>query len=70
MGMSSYREVEETLNIHEDRELPVEVDGQLTISQTDITRDADDATAAVHGVATEVSEAIAEALEEFREVSE
>ena len=68
-----YREIEETITLRESgagSDLPVNVDGEITVSETDIATDPDVAADEVHVIASKLSVAIDEVLEEHREAEE
>lgn len=61
----TYREISETIDITESRHsdrVPVEVKGELTVSETSIAGDADAVAEDVHQLANELEDAIEDVL--------
>lgn len=63
-----YREVQHTINVNgRNGDLPVDIDGEIEVRQTDIATDADTAAGDVHAIASELESAIHDILEDHRE---
>jgi len=64
-----YREISETVNLNSasSHEIPVEISGEIEVSETDIAADADETAETVHEVSNALAEAIEETLAEYEE---
>lgn len=64
-----FRNHSETINLSESSSngYPVNISGEIKVSDTDIASDADDANEQVHAVASDLNDAIEGVLAEYRE---